>query len=126
FTPGERVLDLYCGAGNVALPLARRGASVEGVERNGTAVAAARANAARHGLERASFRHESVASALRDVRTGDFHAIVLDPPRAGAADVLPAVSALRPERVLYVSCDPATLARDASTLVRGGYRLARV
>jgi 23S rRNA (uracil1939-C5)-methyltransferase len=125
FAPGERVLDLYCGAGNFAFPVARRGASVEGVERNATAVAAARANAARLGFGHSTFRCAPVAHALRDIR-GDVHAAILDPPRAGAADVLPALAALRPQRVVYVSCDPATLARDARTLVRLGYRLARV
>ncbi|TMB18741.1 MAG: 23S rRNA (uracil(1939)-C(5))-methyltransferase RlmD [Deltaproteobacteria bacterium] len=126
FTPGERVLDLYCGAGNLSLPLARRGVSVLGIERSGVAVEAARANAARHGLPAATFRADDVARALASLPSGSLDAVVLDPPRAGAADALPALAALRPPRIIYVSCDPATLARDVRTLLAAGYRLERV
>jgi len=126
FTPGERVLDLYCGAGNLSLPLARRGVSVLGIERSGVAVEAARANAARHGLPAATFRADHVARALASLPSGSLDAVVLDPPRAGAADALPALAALRPPRIIYVSCDPATLARDVRTLLAAGYRLERV
>src|SRR5207247_2532943 len=92
FTPGERVLDLYCGAGNLSLPLARRGVSVLGIERSGVAVEAARANAARHGLPAATFRADDVARALASLPSGSLDAVVLDPPRAGAADALPALA----------------------------------
>jgi len=126
FTPGERVLDLYCGAGNLSLPLARRGVSVLGIERSGVAVEAAGANAARHGLPAATFRAADVARALASLPSGSLDAVVLDPPRAGAADALPALAALRPPRIIYVSCDPATLARDVRTLLAAGYRLERV
>jgi len=126
FTPGERVLDLYCGAGNLSLPLARRGVSVLGIERSGVAVEPARANAARHGLPAATFRADDVARALASLPSGSLDAVVLDPPRAGAADALPALAALRPPRIIYVSCDPATLARDVRTLLAAGYRLERV
>jgi len=126
FTPGERVLDLYCGAGNLSLPLARRGVSVLGIERSGVAVEAARANAARHGLPAATFRAADVARTLASLPSGPLDAVVLDPPRAGAADALPALAALRPPRIIYVSCDPATLARDVRTLLAAGYRLERV
>jgi 23S rRNA (uracil1939-C5)-methyltransferase len=126
FTAGERVLDLYCGAGNFSLPLARRGAVVHGVERSGVAVATARANAARLGLEQTSFQHAAVTDALRGRAPGAVDAVVLDPPRSGAADALDALAALRPLRIVYVSCDPATLARDVGVLVSRGYRLARV
>lgn len=124
FGPNERVLDLYCGAGNFTLPLARRGVRVHGVERDAVAVAAAEANAARLGLAGARFTCAPVARALATA-TDAWDAIVLDPPRAGAADVLGALAGLRAPRVLYVSCDPATLARDLRTLAAHGYRVAR-
>jgi 23S rRNA (uracil1939-C5)-methyltransferase len=124
--PEACVLDLYCGAGNFSLPLARRGLRVLGVERDPIAVDAARANAVRLGLTHAAFRTAAVASALADVRPGTVDTVVLDPPRAGAAEALPALATLRAPRILYVSCDPATLARDVRVLAAAGYRLERV
>jgi 23S rRNA (uracil1939-C5)-methyltransferase len=119
FPAGAEVLDLYCGAGNFALPLARRGVRVLGIERDALAVAAARANAARLGLE-ARFVAGDVTSEL--VRaSGPLAGAVLDPPRAGAAAALPALVARRPARIVYVSCDPATLARDLAWLTKQGY-----
>ena len=125
FRPGERVLDLYCGAGNFTLPLARRGVVAHGVERDAVAVAAAEANAARLALATARFTCAPAVRALaRTAETAD--AVVLDPPRAGAGDVVDALGRLRAPRMLYVSCDPATLARDTRALAAHGYRLARV
>jgi 23S rRNA (uracil1939-C5)-methyltransferase len=126
FAAGERVLDLYCGAGNFALPLARRRVRVHGVERDPIAVEAGRANAARLGLADATFEASTVARALARGVTDDVDAVVLDPPRSGAADALPALAALRARRILYVSCDPATLARDVRALATHGYHVARV
>jgi 23S rRNA (uracil1939-C5)-methyltransferase len=126
FRAGERAIDLYCGAGTFALPLARRGVEVIGVERSAVAVAAARANADRLGLGAAGFTCDAVAGALERLPPGPLDAVVLDPPRGGAADVVGRLAARRAARVLYVSCDPATLARDARTLVTTGYRLVRV
>ena len=119
FAAGASVLDLYCGAGNFALPLARRGVRVHGIERDALAVDAARANAARLRLD-ARFTAASVADALardRDPVDG----VVLDPPRAGAADAIDALVARKPRRIVYVSCDPATLARDLARLARHGH-----
>jgi 23S rRNA (uracil1939-C5)-methyltransferase len=124
--PGARVLDLYCGAGNLSLPLARRGATVLGIERSRVAVEAARANAARLRLAAATFRTGEVARVLGDLPPGSVDAVVLDPPRRGAAEAVPALTALRPPCLLYVSCDPATLARDVRAFLAGGYRLGRV
>jgi 23S rRNA (uracil1939-C5)-methyltransferase len=125
FGAGERVLDLYCGAGNFTLPLARRGVHAHGVERDDVAVAAAEANAARLALATARFTCAPVVRAL--TASGDaWDAVVLDPPRAGADDVLDALARLRARRIVYVSCNPATLARDVGALAGHGYRLARV
>jgi 23S rRNA (uracil1939-C5)-methyltransferase len=126
FRAGERVLDLYAGAGNFALPLARREVRVHGIEAAPRAIAAARANAERLGLASATFERATVAAALPGVAPGTVDAVVLDPPRAGAADAIAALAALRPARIVYVSCDPATLARDVRRLVARGYGLERV
>jgi 23S rRNA (uracil1939-C5)-methyltransferase len=120
---GRSVLDLYCGAGTLGLPLARRGARVHGIERDRAAVAAAAANAARlrlsYGVVRADVRAGLAKAPPADV-------VVLDPPRRGAAEAVGPLLARRPACIVYVSCDPATFARDAGRLVRGGYRLVRV
>jgi 23S rRNA (uracil1939-C5)-methyltransferase len=123
--PGDRVLDLYCGAGNFALPLARRGAVVHGIERDPVAIGAARANAGRLAIA-ADFDTAAVADALRGIAPGGADVVVLDPPRTGAADAVARIAALRAPRVVYVSCDPATLARDVRAFVGAGYGLARV
>jgi 23S rRNA (uracil1939-C5)-methyltransferase len=125
FRAGERALDLYCGAGNFALALARRDVVVHGVERDPLAVAAAHANAARLGLERATFTCAPVARALAAI-DDDVDAILLDPPRAGAIDAIADMVARRAPRILYVSCDPSTLARDVRRALASGYRLGRV
>ena len=125
FGAGERVLDLYCGAGNFALPIARRGASVHGIERNAVAVGAAVANAARLGLP-VTFEESPVADALLDAAPGSADGVILDPPRAGAAESLVALAALRAPRMVYVSCDPATFARDVRQLLSRGYSLGAV
>ena len=126
FVAGDRVLDLYAGAGNFTLPIARRGAAVLGVERNALAVDTARANAGRLGFAHARFECAEVAAALAALGPGTFDRVVLDPPRAGAADAIAALAALRAPRMLYVSCDPATLARDVRALGAHGYAVRRV
>ena len=125
--PGERALDLFCGLGNFSLPLALRVAAVDGVEGDASLVARARANAERNGIANAEF-HVADLSATEQAGAWarDRHDIVLlDPPRAGAREILPVATASRPRRIVYVSCHPGSLARDAGMLVREhGYRLA--
>ncbi len=123
--PGQRVLDLYCGAGNFTLPLARRGAKVYGIERDPLAGATGADNAARLGVRDASFHTASVRDALLHPPWAP-DLIVLDPPRAGAREAVPRLAALRAPRMLYVACDPATLARDVRALRTHGYELVRV
>ncbi|HEV8716604.1 MAG TPA: 23S rRNA (uracil(1939)-C(5))-methyltransferase RlmD [Candidatus Binatia bacterium] len=121
----QRVIELYCGAGNFSLPLARRARELIGIEQNRAAVADAQANAARAGLTNTRFLCAAARAGLRHLlrtRTrGDV--VVLDPPRSGAADVMHEVPRLGAEKVVYVSCDPATLARDLRQLHRHGYRI---
>ena len=126
--PGERILDLFCGIGNFSLPLARSGATILGLEGEGALVERAGANAAANGLEAATdFRTadlETVPLAeIPGVREAE--KVLLDPPRSGAVEAAKQLAGdLRPRRIVYVSCNPATLARDAGVLAHSGYRLA--
>lgn len=124
---GDTVLDLFCGLGNFTLPLARRAARAVGVEADLRLVEAARENARRNGVANAEFRQadlydEAQAQALwRDTRPDR---LLLDPPRSGAIEVLKHLPKEPPRRIVYVSCNPATLARDAEYLVNARkYRL---
>lgn len=129
--PTDRVADLFCGLGNFTLPLATRAYNVVGIEGSSALIERASLAATQHGLEhRTEFTtlnlFEVDAQWLRDL--GHFDCVLIDPPREGAEAVARALSALnaleRPRRIVYVSCSPATLARDAGILVQeGAYRL---
>lgn len=124
--PGDRVLDLFCGIGNFTLPLARLAADVTGVEGEAALVARARANAARNGIDNARFHAADLATDQRASSWAQqpYDRILLDPPRSGAAAVLDGVAADAVKRIVYVSCHPAALARDAGELVaRHGFVL---
>ena len=122
----DRVLDLYCGIGNFSLPLARRAGVVLGVEGEASLVERAGANAARNGLDNVSFRTADLSKIDGTeawVREGWTH-LLLDPARSGAAEVVTRMHLFGPRRIVYVSCHPGTLARDAGTLVNEqGYTL---
>lgn len=121
----DRALDLFCGLGNFSLPLATRVASVAGVEGDVALVARARANAERNGIGNARFHAADLAvdASQFDWARGPYDLVLLDPPRAGAREVLGVIAACRPRRIVYVSCHAGTLARDAGILVRQhGYR----
>ena len=126
--PGERVADLFCGIGNFTLAIARRGATVSGFEGSAVLVARAAANARDNGLERAtrfSVRNLFELSENDAGAFGEFDRMLIDPPRDGAIVVVKTLTEDRPRRVVYVSCNPATLARDAAVLVHAqGYRLS--
>lgn len=124
FSGTERVLDLYCGNGNISLPIARYAASVLGVEGYAPSIEDARANAAANGIANARFEVGDVARVVgRLAGEGErFDLVVLDPPRSGA-EAAGEIARLAPERIVYVSCDPPTLARDLALLSEHGYRV---
>jgi 23S rRNA (uracil1939-C5)-methyltransferase len=127
-TPRASVLDLYCGLGNFSLPLARGAAQVVGVEGDAALVERARGNARHNRLANAEFHVADLAAppdpCLPWMRHGYSH-VLLDPPRTGAHAVLAALARLAPQRLLYISCQPGSLARDVGVLVHEhGFTLA--
>jgi 23S rRNA (uracil1939-C5)-methyltransferase len=124
--PNERVSDFFCGLGNFTLPVARRGAFVLGFEGNLALVARAAANAGANGLaDRCRFEARDLFDAATCAQLPVCDKVLLDPPREGAIELVKSFERTRPQRIVYVACDPATLARDAEVLVHAqGYRLA--
>ena len=124
--PGERIADFFCGLGNFTLPIARSGADVLGVEGSAALLAKAQANASANGLAgRCSFMMANLFEPGECARLPVSDKVLLDPPREGAIELVKSFEAKPPSRIVYVACDPATLARDAGALVNAlGYRLA--
>lgn len=122
-----RVLDLFAGLGNFSLPLATRAREVVGLELSADMVARADRNAARNGITNAAFRRADLsAPAVAETSAwDDFDLVMLDPPRTGASEMLGFLGRIAPRRIVYVSCHPGTLARDAKHLVHDlGFELA--
>jgi 23S rRNA (uracil1939-C5)-methyltransferase len=123
--PGDRVLDLYCGLGNFSLPFAQRAANLLGVEGDAGLVARAVRNAALNDIGNARFLTADLAKSDWSFFREQWDIVVLDPPRTGADVVVAEMGHVAPRRILYVSCHPGTLARDARVLVHElGYRLS--
>jgi 23S rRNA (uracil1939-C5)-methyltransferase len=121
----DRVLDLYAGIGTMSVAIARRAESVTAIEENPRAVQLGRLNA-RINAANVEYLPGKVETMLRQVRLGRHQAAILDPPRAGCEPAaLAELLRLGPERLVYVSCEPSTHARDVVALVRGGYRVRR-
>jgi len=120
--PGERIADLFCGLGNFSLPLAVKGARVIGFEGSAGLIERARSNARDNGL---TVQFEVTDLFKHGIHShGPFDKLLIDPPREGAVDLVKALPDAWPRRIVYVSCDPATLARDAGILVNTrGFRL---
>ena len=124
--PTDRVLDLFCGLGNFTLPLARNAASVTGVEGEAGLVRRARENAAHNAVVNADFHIADLEgdNALAVWAQQTYDQVLLDPPRSGAAGMMDMLGRMRPRRIVYVSCHPGSLARDAGRLVHEfGYEL---
>lgn len=124
----DRVLDLFCGLGNFSLPIAQQVASVVGVEGVDVMVEKAAANAARNGLSNAQFYQANLEQDFSgQIWAGEkFDKVLLDPARAGASGIVDQLSELGAERVVYVSCNPATLARDSQSLLSQGFKLEKL
>lgn len=124
--PGEKVLDLFCGVGNFSLPLARQGAQVTGIEGSQEMVERARHNAQLNNLENLHFYPADLSKPVEtDWLSETYQAALLDPPRDGAAELVAVLARKKVSRILYVSCNPATLARDAGILAQAGYRMVQ-
>ena len=123
----DKVLDLFCGAGNFSLPMAKTAAKVVGVEVQPQMVLNGERNASLNGLENVTFIGADLTQKVThsELKKG-FTKALLDPPRAGAFEFLPSLLKLKIDTILYVSCDAATLARDAEFLVEHGYKVKRV
>ena len=126
--PQDRVLDLFCGMGHFTLPLAKRAAQVVGVEGVPALVAKGQENAALNALHNVTFFHENLEEDVTRQAWAKhgFDKVLLDPARAGAAGVMLHIIKLAPRRVVYVSCNPATLARDSDVLLQAGYTIQRL
>ncbi len=112
------VLDLYCGSGNLSITLSER-VEVTGIDHNPEATRAA------NKIRRGAYRRGGEEAMQRTIATGGWNAIVLDPPRTGAKDLIPALTQASAAKIVYVSCDPATLARDLKSLTGAGWALTR-
>jgi 23S rRNA (uracil1939-C5)-methyltransferase len=134
--PDDRVADLFCGLGNFTLPLATQGREVVGIEGSSALTTRALENARANGLDaKTSFYTRNLFEVTRDdlVALGKFDRMLVDPPRDGAMALAVALAELRlsnpelmPKRIVYVSCSPSTLARDAGILAhRAGYRISK-
>jgi 23S rRNA (uracil1939-C5)-methyltransferase len=126
--PGERIADMFCGIGNFSLPIARSGAHVTGIEGSASLVKRAAENAAYNGLsDKVQYQTMNLFEITPDAFSalGRFDRMLIDPPRDGAAELVKSLVSAPPARIVYVSCNPATLARDASMLVHEqGYTLS--
>ncbi len=125
---GLRVLDLYCGMGNFAVPLALLGAEVLGIEGQGSAIRSAKNNAAAAGCLHGHFQQSPIHTACTELlgNGSRFDCVVIDPPRAGAPDLAGQLAALTSGRLVYISCDPATLCRDLAHLVEHGFSIRKI
>ncbi|MBV5338560.1 MAG: class I SAM-dependent RNA methyltransferase [Deltaproteobacteria bacterium] len=127
FTSVENILDLYCGNGNFSLPLAAEVASVLGIEGNADSILAAENNRELNNVANAGFICDDVTSGV--LRIADegmkFDTVLLDPPRSGAGEAISGIVRLQPNKIIYVSCDPSTLARDCGLLTGCGYTVVK-
>jgi 23S rRNA (uracil1939-C5)-methyltransferase len=124
----EKAVDLFCGSGNLTLPLSLEGGKVWGVDQDEDGIESARENARRNSIDNCTFWAATAEKGIERVRrkTGEVDLVVLDPPRVGAHGALKSIVSLHPRKILYVSCEPPTLARDLARLVSLGYNVKRI
>jgi 23S rRNA (uracil1939-C5)-methyltransferase len=125
FDRSQKVIECYCGGGNLSLPIAAHSRKLFGIEQDAFAIADARDNSARVGLQDVEFIHASAQAGLQTLLRRNVQAdvVVLNPPRAGAAEILEVIPQLGATKIVYASCDPTTLARDLRRLGQSGYRV---
>jgi len=127
---GRKVLDLFCGMGNFSIPFARSGAEVTGVEHNRPAIEAARKNVGSEGTDNSKFIVADVGNYLQGIKKQRkkerFDLVLLDPPRQGLGKTTSLLPATGARKIIYISCDPATLSRDLKSLGGLGYRLRNI
>lgn len=123
--PEDTVLDLFCGLGNFTLAMAKRSASVIGVEGSEEMVRRGYENAEANGISNAQFFAANLAESMANKQWSKetFSKVLLDPPRSGAAEIIAEVASLKAKKIVYVSCNPSTLARDTASLLSMGYKL---
>lgn len=124
---GQSILDLYCGTGNFSIPLALRGATITGMELDRESIRWAKFNAETTGMQCRFIAADVHKTLLELVQTGQqVDIIILDPPRRGIGKAAGLLPKLQPRKIIYISCDPATLARDLATLCDRGYSLGQL
>jgi 23S rRNA (uracil1939-C5)-methyltransferase len=123
FRQDQHVLDLFCGNGNFSLPIANLVSSVAGVEYSKMSIESALQSCADNGITNARYLCGDAAETAKDLADSgrSFETVILDPPRAGAAEAVAGIIRLNPAKIIYISCDPSTLARDCGLLAAGGY-----
>ncbi len=126
--PTDRVLDLYCGMGNFAIPLAMKAKEVVGIEGQGSAIRSAAKNARAADLDNTRFRKSPIHEACTELAAAgeQFDCVVIDPPRQGAPDLAARLATLARDRLIYISCDPATLVRDLADLGDHGFVIEKI
>lgn len=124
--PHKKVLDLYCGYGNFSLPVAQIAEEVLGIDSQNAAIRSAKRNAMLNGAHNCHFIKNQVESGVKSLLAAGetFNTVILDPPRQGAAAVVSLLAGLEAEQIIYISCNPATLARDLGILYHEGYTLS--
>lgn len=124
----ETVLDLYCGMGNFSIPLGKKARSVTGIEGQGASIRSAKLNAQKNGLTNTRFIKSPIESGCKELLRHDelFDCVVLDPPRQGIPGLTPDLAKLTGKRLIYISCDPATLCRDLADLHRTGFSIKTI
>jgi len=127
-TSGQKVLDLFCGMGNFSLPLALFAEHVLGMDVQRSAIRSAKRNMELNQLSNCTFIKNAAAAGLDELNKQGklFDLVLLDPPRQGCVDVIPGLLAMRPRKIIYISCDPATLARDIAQLTAHSYKIRQV
>ncbi|MBE9520673.1 MAG: class I SAM-dependent RNA methyltransferase [Proteobacteria bacterium] len=126
--PHDRVLDLFCGFGNFSLPVAIHGSEVVGLDGQGSAIRSGRRNAREAGITSCSFQKTPILEGVQQMVAAHqtFQTILIDPPRQGAAEIISLLPKLAANKIIYISCNPATLARDLALLHTSGFKLDRL